>query len=183
MDRSPSGGVTGCIVSKFSSVVCNKLSTGISPQSQGRHATRHPPAPAIPRPALGLRRPKIRKRSPCVSWRDLKNRAARRRGREDLDVAVEERDGREAPASKLAGTDDNDRGTPPNPRCDSKRTTARRAGTGRQSDGTGAKTRRVGVITTAHRKKIFARFFRLKKNARELAFYREISKFLPDSFP
>ena len=32
-------------------------------------------------------------------------------------------------------------------------------------------------------KKIFARFFRLKKMARELAFYREISKFLPDSFP
>ena len=61
----------------------------------------------------------------------MKNRAARRRGREGLDVAVEERDGREAPASELGGTDDNDRGTPPNPRWNSKRTTARRAVGGR----------------------------------------------------
>ena len=83
-----------------------------------------------------------------------------------LDVAVEERDGGEAPPSKLGGTDHNDRGTPPNPRWDSKRTTARRAGTGRQSGGTRERTRRVGVITTAHPKKIFSRFFRLQKIAR-----------------
>ena len=48
--------------------------------------------------------------------RDLKNRGSRRRGREGLDVAAEERDGREAPASELGDTDHNDRGTPPNPR-------------------------------------------------------------------
>ena len=39
-----------------------------------------------------------------------------RRTGEVLDVAVEERDGWEAPPSKLGGTDHNDRGTPPNPR-------------------------------------------------------------------
>ena len=48
-------------------------------------------------------------------WRDLKNRTSRRRGRGGFDVAVEERDGREAPPSKLGGTDDNDQGTPPHP--------------------------------------------------------------------
>ena len=144
MDRSPSGGVTGCIVSKFSSVVCNKFSTGISPQSQSRHATHHPPAPAIPRSALGLRRPKIRKRSPCVSWRDLKNRAARRRGR-GRPRRCRRGAGRTGGTSEQArwhwmgvavtrtrrsGTD-NDRGTPPHPRWDSKRTTARWAVGGR----------------------------------------------------
>ena len=43
-----------------------------------------------------------------VGWRDLKNRAARRRGREDLDVAVEERDGREAD-DEGRDADDNNR--------------------------------------------------------------------------
>ena len=81
-----------------------------------RSSTMRPPSPPPPAAHCSYR---LRRTGQLAGgWRDLKNRASRRRRRGGLGVAVEERDGREAPASKLAGTDDNDRGTPPNPRWD-----------------------------------------------------------------
>ena len=86
--------------------------------------------------------------------------------------------------SKLGGTDHNDRGDAPEPPMGREGQVGQvgRVGEGLQADDskvgrdgtterrTGAKTRRVGVITTAHPKKIFSRFFRLQKIARGRGF-------------
>ena len=108
-------------------------------------------------------------------------------GTSNFGIAVEERDGGKAPPSaaldgmnrreNAAERDRQRPGDAPAPPIGRVGHVGRagRLGEGQQADDSkvgkdGTTERRVGVIMTAHRKKIFARFFRLQKIARGLEF-------------